>query len=148
MQLENLRPAPAPSFWTEERLALLIELHAKGLSGKLIAAEIPGSTKNSVIGKLSRIGVRPPTAPKISVKQNRKAIAAEVVIPLTLMQLEKHSCRWPLWGNDAPDAARFFCSAYAPGVEAMRPYCRTHTKKAASHAPLYLQSRPYIPART
>lgn len=132
-------------FWTKGRTALLVALHSTGLSAALVAARIPGSTKNSVIGRLSRLKVPAPTVPKISLKVERKIIAAEVVVPLTLMQLKKHSCRWPLWGDDAPETARFFCSAYASGDGKL--YCKTHTEKARSKALHAPRARPYIPAR-
>ena len=56
--------------WTDERVALLRELHALGISYSAIAARIGGITRNAAIGKAKRIGLpdkavaREPKAPK------------------------------------------------------------------------------------
>jgi len=46
--------------WTDERVALLKKLTADGLSSSRIAAEIGGITRNAVIGKLHRMGIKNP----------------------------------------------------------------------------------------
>ena len=43
--------------WTDERVARLKELNARGESGSYIAAALGGTTRNAVIGKLHRLGV-------------------------------------------------------------------------------------------
>lgn len=59
--------------WTDERVAELRRLAARGLSAGYIAAELGGTTRNSVIGKLHREGIvkgpgkpvrKPATAPR------------------------------------------------------------------------------------
>jgi GcrA cell cycle regulator len=56
--------APTEPTWTDERVAQLRELQAKQWSGSRIAAELR-LTRNQVIGKLTRLGLRctsqPPT---------------------------------------------------------------------------------------
>lgn len=48
--------------WTEQSVALLKTLHAKGWSASDIAREIgSGVTRNAVIGKIHRLGLRIPT---------------------------------------------------------------------------------------
>jgi GcrA cell cycle regulator len=42
--------------WSEERVALLTELWAAGLSASLIAGRLGGVTRNAVIGKVHRLG--------------------------------------------------------------------------------------------
>lgn len=44
--------------WNEERIADLRRLNAMGLSGSQIASSIGGLTRNAVIGKMSRLGIR------------------------------------------------------------------------------------------
>ena len=43
--------------WTDERVELLKKLWADGLSASQIAAELGGVTRNSVIGKVHRLGL-------------------------------------------------------------------------------------------
>jgi GcrA cell cycle regulator len=43
--------------WTEERVELLKKLWADGLSASRIAAELGGVSRNSVIGKVHRLGL-------------------------------------------------------------------------------------------
>lgn len=45
--------------WTEERIALLQTLWGQGYSASQIAAQLPGVTRNAVIGKIHRLGKRP-----------------------------------------------------------------------------------------
>lgn len=47
----------ATPFWTLARVALLLELRAKKWSGRRIAAEL-GVTRNAVMGKLARMGLK------------------------------------------------------------------------------------------
>lgn len=46
-----------PSGWTDERIELLKALYADGLSASQIADELGGITRNSVIGKVHRLGL-------------------------------------------------------------------------------------------
>src|SRR5271167_4424071 len=43
--------------WTDERVELLKKLWADGLSASQIATELGGITRNSVIGKVHRLGL-------------------------------------------------------------------------------------------
>jgi GcrA cell cycle regulator len=43
--------------WTDERVELLKKLWADGLSASRIAAELGGVSRNSVIGKVHRLGL-------------------------------------------------------------------------------------------
>lgn len=45
------------SGWTDKRIEILKELWAQGLSGSAIAAELGGVSRNSVIGKVHRLGL-------------------------------------------------------------------------------------------
>lgn len=54
------------SQWTDERVALLKELHGKGHSFSMIAREL-GTTRNAVIAKADRLGLthRKPKKPTV-----------------------------------------------------------------------------------
>jgi GcrA cell cycle regulator len=49
--------------WTDERVALLRELWAKGLSASQIAVQLGGVTRNAVIGKAHRLGLESRPSP-------------------------------------------------------------------------------------
>lgn len=56
-----------PSSWSPERVDRMVALHADGFSASQIAAELGGGlTRNAVIGRLSRMGVRRIGAPRAS----------------------------------------------------------------------------------
>lgn len=50
--------------WTDDRISKLIELFAEGLSASQIAFKLGGATRNSVIGKVSRLGLSRTNVPK------------------------------------------------------------------------------------
>lgn len=63
-----------PSYdWSEERVGQLRELCEAGLSSTQIAAELGGITRNAVIGKLARLGVKLKGAPPAH-RTNRQTI--------------------------------------------------------------------------
>jgi hypothetical protein len=45
----------------------------------------------------------------------------------TLMELNNHSCHWPLWGLDTP-AVKFYCGAPVAG----KVYCAAHHQTATN----------------
>ena len=49
--------------WTDERVAMLRELWAKGLSASQIAVQLGGVTRNAVIGKAHRLGLESRPSP-------------------------------------------------------------------------------------
>lgn len=44
--------------WTKEQSALLTELVARGMTAEEIRQRIPGKTRNAIIGKVSRLGIK------------------------------------------------------------------------------------------
>lgn len=76
MQYLNLQGS-----WTDERVARIKKLQAEGFSCSQIAADIGGVTRNAVIGKLSRIGIKigrkvaNPNAAEIKAKRRRERYA-------------------------------------------------------------------------
>lgn len=51
-------PVQVKGNWTDDRIEILKQLHAAGLSCSKIAAELGGVTRNAVIGKLHRLGIK------------------------------------------------------------------------------------------
>jgi GcrA cell cycle regulator len=59
--------------WTDDRVELLKKLWSDGLSASQIAAELGGISRNSVIGKVHRLGLSGRTkSPSASVPRQRK----------------------------------------------------------------------------
>jgi GcrA cell cycle regulator len=146
-------PANAPT-WTEERLELLKNGFAAGLTCREIAGEI-GVSRNAVIGKLSRLNLtrdgsgeerrgarkdatpRPKRVPRTGPRlqyQMLLAVYGETVSggePVdsahccSLLELSEEKCRWPI---STPGAADFCFCGNMP-VEGL-PYCAGHTRLA------------------
>jgi len=52
------RSAPVPTLdWNDERIELLKKLWATGASASVISKQMPGTTRNSIIGKVRRLGL-------------------------------------------------------------------------------------------
>jgi GcrA cell cycle regulator len=144
-------------YWTDERVERLKTLLADGLSSSQIAADL-GTTRNAVIGKVTRLGLmRPakvriqhaPRAPRVRIRNQGNAgfvvvrqpkIEPEPFIPLeeieipvaqrrTLQQLQDRHCRWPV--GDPQDEDFYFCGGEM-GPGACKPYCRAHARIAYS----------------
>ncbi len=140
--------------WTEERVALLQKLWGQGYSASQIASQLPGVTRNAVIGKIHRLGKRPegaaarPRPARAAAHAGRRPVASEArratpqpqdwtARPFrrsTLLEepglatsttLEAHMCRWPI--GDPDEAGFSFCGRSAEGG---RPYCQGHSRLA------------------
>lgn len=140
--------------WTDERIEILKALYKDGLSASQIAAELGGISRNAVIGKCHRLGLtgrpRKSSAPKQPRAQRRasgfarsdnrlepivktmplpKPRVEDGAIPAaqrkTLLQLDAHTCRWPV--GDPGTADFFFCGA-EPQPD--RRYCEAHCSRA------------------
>lgn len=60
--------------WTEENTKLCVKLWNEGLSASQVAQRISGATRNSVIGKIHRLGLsNQREAPRLVVRKPRKA---------------------------------------------------------------------------
>jgi GcrA cell cycle regulator len=137
--------------WTNEAIERLKMLWAGGMTARNIAMEF-GCTKNSVIGKVHRLGLEqrgsplPREAnsryrPSRIVRTTRQAVARPVVIaPLpditalaivpdtpmpAIMSVRNGLCRWPI-GNP-PEMDFRFCLAAIRGDQT---YCSHHTRMA------------------
>lgn len=139
---------PVPSIWTDDRVVLLIKLNADGLSRSEIADELgPDFTRNSVIGKLHRLGVDPPMrqkrrykpasrAPRINMKKPptpKPQPFFEIVrdlptldsYPCSLQELSDNTCRWPM--GEPSEPGFHFCGGVPKSGSS---YCACHHKIA------------------
>ena len=131
--------------WTPEKEDKLKELWKKGHTASQIATLIPGTTRNSIIGKAHRLNlasraVSKKSTPKINVENNvksevkiqklgRKARFKALLLdksfepenPKKLEELTDDTCRWPL-GH--PYEEKFYFCGRKP-MEKF-PYCKLH----------------------
>jgi GcrA cell cycle regulator len=122
--------------WTEERVALLKQLAAKGLSASQIASQLGEVTRNGVIGKILRAKIDWAAArgrlgrPRFARAELRVVAARSAPPPMAVdplppspiptgpgLPIEKLGryglkCRWPLWNEQQ----RLLHGACCPGV--------------------------------
>ena len=133
--------------WTEERIGILKNRFARGLSAREIAREI-GVSRNAVIGKISRLklntGSGGCSAGSDGAKVQRRpsqnkilrALRAEIHTEdehasvhdgrrCSLLELTEQHCRWPI--GSATDMDFWFCGNKR--VEGL-PYCSGHARMA------------------
>ena len=140
--------------WTEERVELLKNRFAAGLSAREIAGDI-GVSRNAVIGKLSRLGLsrekaadarrparkdaakghRPGPLPRLQYQMLQKLYAEPQAVvddePVhsehccSLLELSEEKCRWPISTPGADD----FCFCGNTPLKGL-PYCVGHTRLA------------------
>jgi GcrA cell cycle regulator len=152
---------PPNRVWNDERVEQLKRLHAEGLSCSRIAAELGcGLSRNSIVGKLHRIGLRSIKS-IVTIREEKPAPHAHrrrpfrsVALPFspgkrTMEQAQPSSplndANIPLtqrrtlvelrhrdcrWSFGDPGASDFFFCA-APAVDSF-PYCRDHCERAYS----------------
>jgi GcrA cell cycle regulator len=128
--------------WTEEREAVVRKLWAKGWSASEIASELGGTTRNAVIGKVSRLKLGPhatqgawtrvriarPEPVRFRAGGPWEPLPGQTPVPL--LDVTAGMCRWPL---GVPGTASFgFC-----GCEAKQgsPYCPAHHARAYTGVP-------------
>lgn len=143
--------------WTPERIDILRQHYADGLSSSQIANEIGGITRNAVIGKVNRLGLTRdghPSSANTGGKRRHRPVPrrhapfrlkpeappapepmpdiADENIPLeqrrTLDQLTNTTCRWPVGTPGRPDF--FYCGHESADLSAGRPYCAMHHARA------------------
>ena len=156
------------STWTDERVEQLKKLWAEGLSASQIAERLGGITRNSVIGKVHRLGLAP-RAKKVAVANFKRAIrnarkrqkkleaamkktdpfAQLVALPLpeepafeiartTILEREKDQCAWII----GPPHEMKCCGApIVPGLP--NPWCLDHARRGYD-LPHVAKRRPFI----
>lgn len=120
--------------WTDDKIEDLRTLWDKGNSASQIATQLgEGFTRNSVIGKAHRLGLKSRPSPvkgerKTAAKgrkTGRKGAGKKVEDRVSLLDLTERMCKWPI-GH--PGEADFhFCGK--PSVPSV-PYCEAHCKEA------------------
>jgi len=136
--------------WSEERVEQLKALDAEGLSAAEVARMLGGTTRNAVIGIISRRGFhlenpRPPGYKKVSTpkashlghgpkifRYNRGPRSAPSLpdpppaavesLRLNMEQLTRHTCRYP---GPEPHPPYTYCGH--PPADGS-PYCAAHTR--------------------
>ena len=122
--------------WTPDRVKTLMALWAEGISTLEIGRRL-GVTKNSVVGKVHRLGLpkrqspinSTPRSPRVA-KLVQPIRPAPVAIPraadmVKMEELTAGMCNWPE-GEPGQDDLRF-CGQ--PSVEG-KPYCAHHCARA------------------
>lgn len=109
--------------WTEERVAKLKALWGEGHSASQIAGILGDITRNAVIGKAHRLGLKGRPSPirkekTTAPKPVRRAAAAPVA---RTTRVSDRQCHWPIGHPREPGF--HFCGA--PAV-ADKPYCEQH----------------------
>ena len=134
--------------WTDDRIKQLKGLWEKGLSASQIATELgEGITRNAVIGKAHRLGLKSRPSPlkavppaKPAPKPVKEKPAAEEKI--TILTLTERICKWPIGHPGEPDF--HFCGKKSqPG----QPYCQKHADMAYQ-SPQSKRDRARANART
>ncbi|RMD87549.1 MAG: global cell cycle regulator GcrA-like protein [Alphaproteobacteria bacterium] len=117
--------------WTDEKIAELKKLWDRGLSASQIASELgDGITRNAVIGKAHRLGLKsrpspvksePARAKPARSRKKKDALRNRV----GLLDLTERMCKWPIGHPGEPDF--HFCGRDSvPGM----PYCADHCREA------------------
>ena len=137
-------------------------LFVKGLSAGQAAGVLGGITRNAVIGKWNRMGLRRGYARPRNIEQSRskgpqvkakvRPARKRVVLPpmpveelpppavtdvarVLFADLERHHCRFPVGDPREPTFGFCGCTPY-PGL----PYCEAHARRA--YTPATLRSEP------
>ena len=120
------------TFWTEDKIMRLKELHAEGYSATRIALLL-GCSRNTISGKAHRLGFSFASIKTAYVDRPSKRTGpthpVEEHMPgpgCTLLELTRHTCRWPHGNPGSPDFK--FCAAWCDDET---PYCKHHTFKAS-----------------
>lgn len=137
----------ADNFWTEEHVEQLKDYWTEGLSCSQISRAFGHIvSRNSVIGKVSRLGlssrsttmrmtrtrrVEAPPRPKVEIVTVAAPVAEEDPVVLedgshvTIMTVTDRMCRWPIGDPAAYDF--HFCGR---SPKSGSPYCEAHARKA------------------
>ena len=133
-----------PSWWTDDRVTELRTRWANGETGSQIGRAMHAKSRNAIVGKLYRLGLRSRLAigAKTELKPKRKTVhhlngriffkgddvtepePPPLTNPKLLMQLEQCDCRWPGSGRGAE---MLYCGA--PALNGYS-YCLQHCRIA------------------
>lgn len=103
--------------WTDERVEELKRLWGEGLTTGEIGKTL-GVSKNAVVGKAHRLGLKARPSPIKRTKQAKPKPEPKI---RSVVDLSAHTCRWPI--GDPREPGFHFCGKPAnPG----KPYCGEH----------------------
>jgi GcrA cell cycle regulator len=140
---------PLDQRWPPARVAQLRALvENEGATSGQIALRM-GCSRNAIIGKCNRLGLRLPNATGLRARPYRRrkpkppvaaprptwkptprrapAEAAQEVFAdrVSIFELSSETCRWPLWALDVPFHEKFYCGGWT--IEGS-PYCAGHAR--------------------
>jgi GcrA cell cycle regulator len=134
--------------WAPDRVERLKELWAAGHSATIITGILGLASRSCVLGKVHRLGLasrvptvrcyspsrpvsrrKPPPPPPPPTKYVTSGPIKRPQAPLTILDLQRHHCRWPVGVEGGP---HLFCGITAADD---KPYCATHCKMAYSNRP-------------
>ena len=139
--------------WTPDRIKILMALWAEGISTLEIGRRL-GVTKNSVVGKVHRLGLpkrqspisSSPRTPRVTKPTTPIRIRPQTVpISANMVKMEKLTtgmCKWPE-GEPGHEDFRF-CGQ--PAIE-NKPYCAIHCARAYVKSTRDRGQSPHITAR-
>jgi len=106
-------------FWTPERLVMLHQLHASGISYTEIGQRL-GTTKNAISGKVYRMG--------LNTRRPRMSATSTTLSRLKALDMfpEHGNCVFPLGHPGTPEFS--FCGCDVQDTD--KPYCAKHRRMA------------------
>lgn len=108
--------------WSEERVEMLKSLWSKGRTASQIADELGDVTRNAVIGKVHRLGLKSRPSPiRRERERERRPVLASSPVEARPRRVSDRDCHWPIGNPREPGF--HFCGAAA---EPDRPYCAAH----------------------
>lgn len=128
--------------WTDDRIEALKKHWDDGLSASQIAEKLgEGVTRNAVIGKAHRLGLKSRPSPVKSDPAPAKAKPKAKAKPsgkVSLLELTERICKWPI-GHPTDDDFHFCGKPSKTGF----PYCDSHCEVAyQAQAPRRDRPRP------
>ncbi len=111
--------------WSAENIATMRSMFASGKTAEEIAVTLGCPSRNSVTGKLSRLGIQRGTARKSPVP--KLTVVDMVPLHIGIAELTGDTCRFP-YG----DANYTFCG-HPP--QAKSPYCGVHSRLCFNGVP-------------
>lgn len=115
--------------WTEERVAKLKALWGEGRTASQIAVMLGDVTRNAVIGKAHRLGLKGRPSPirteKLVAHAPKPARRTATQAPVRSSRVSDRQCHWPIGHPREPGF--HFCGA--PAIDD-KPYCAEHCNVA------------------